>query len=102
MRAAIERHPDVPFWLCVGDVASRTGAYPQPSAPLYWIKGNNEDFDRIADWEAGRNPVPNLHFIRNGTSRAIGALTVAGLGGTFAPNWFDTAAAQLPHKPRDD
>ena len=102
MRRAIERHPEVPFWLCVGDVASRTGAYPEPPAPVYWIKGNNEDFDRIAAWEAGRDLVANLHFIPNGTSRNVGPLTVAGLGGTFAPTWFDTPASRLPHKPSDD
>jgi Icc-related predicted phosphoesterase len=27
---------------------------------------------------------------------------VAGLGGTFAPTWFDTPASRLPHKPSDD
>jgi Icc-related predicted phosphoesterase len=102
MRAAMERHREVPFWLCVGDVASRTGAYPDPSAPLYWIKGNNEDFDRIAAWESGRDMVARLHFIPNGTSRTVGPLTVAGLGGTYAPTWYETAAAALPHKPRDD
>ncbi|HEU5255388.1 MAG TPA: metallophosphoesterase family protein [Vicinamibacterales bacterium] len=102
MRAAMERHPEVPFWLCVGDVASRTGAYPDPSAPLYWIKGNNEDFDRIAAWESGRDMIANLYFIPNGTSRTVGPLTVAGLGGTYAPTWYATAAAALPHKPRDD
>ena len=102
MRRAIERHPEVPFWLCVGDVASRTGAYPEPPAPVYWIQGNNEDFDRIAAWEAGRDLVANLHFIPNGTSRNVGPLTVAGLGGTFAPTWFDTPASRLPHKRSDD
>jgi calcineurin-like phosphoesterase family protein len=102
MRAAMERHREVPFWLCVGDVASRTGAYPDPLAPLYWIKGNNEDFDRIAAWESGRDMVARLHFIPNGTSRTVGPLTVAGLGGTYAPTWYETAAAALPHKPRDD
>jgi Icc-related predicted phosphoesterase len=102
MRAAMARHPEVPFWLCVGDVASRTGAYPDPPAPLYWIKGNNEDFDWIAAWEAGRDMVSNLHFIPNGTSQTVGPLTVAGLGGTYAPTWYETSAAALPHKPRDD
>jgi hypothetical protein len=102
MTAAIARHPDVPLWLCVGDVASRTGAYPEPAKPLFWIKGNNEDFDRIAGWEAGKGLVPNLHFIRNGTAVSAGPLRVAGLGGTFAPKWFDTAAAQLPHTKTDD
>jgi Icc-related predicted phosphoesterase len=102
MHAAMERHPDVPFWLCVGDLGSRTGAYPEPPAPLYWIKGNNEDFDRIAAWEAGCDPVPNLHLIPNGTSRSLGPLTVAGLGGTYAPTWYETRAADLPRKLRDD
>jgi Icc-related predicted phosphoesterase len=102
MRAAMERHPDVPFWLCVGDVASRTGAYPEPPKPLYWIKGNNEDFDRIAAWQDGRDLVPNLHVISNGTSITVGPLNVAGLGGTYAPTWFDTPAARLPARRRDD
>jgi uncharacterized protein len=102
MARAIERHPEVPFWLCVGDVASRTGAYPEPQKPLYWIKGNNENFDRIAEWAAGQGRVANLHYIPNGTSVTVGPLTVAGLGGTHAPKWFDTPAAQLPHTPKDD
>src|SRR5438067_24838 len=102
MRRALERHPEVPFWLCVGDVASRTGAYPEPPAPVYWIKGNNEDFDRIAAFEAGRDVAPNLHYIRNGAAVNVGPLKVAGLGGTFAPTWFDTAAAALPHQRKSD
>ena len=99
---AMDRHPDVPVWICVGDVASRTGAYPSPPRPLFWIKGNNEDFDRIAEWEAGRSAVENLHYIRNGNAVTVGPLKVAGLGGTFAPTWFEAPAAQLPHTPKDD
>lgn len=99
---AMTRHQEVPFWICVGDLASRTGAYPAPSAPLYWIKGNNEDFERIAGWEAGMPQPENLHFIRNGTAVQVGPLRVAGLGGTFAPTWFDSPASALPHTPRDD
>jgi Icc-related predicted phosphoesterase len=102
MRRAMDRHPDVRFWLCVGDVASRSGVYPEPPAPVYWIKGNNENFDRIADWEAGRDQVANLHYIPNGTARNVGGLNVAGLGGTYAPTWFETSAANLPHRPSDD
>jgi uncharacterized protein len=102
MTRAIERHSDVPFWLCVGDLASRTGAYPEASKPIYWIKGNNENFDRIAEWEAGTRLVSNLHFIPNGTAVQAGPIRVAGLGGTFAPTWFETPAAQLPHTPRND
>ena len=102
MHHAMARHADVPFWLCVGDLASSTGAYPEPPAPLYWIKGNNEQFDRIADWEAGRDVSPNLHYITNGTADAVGPLIVAGVGGTYAPTWYDTPAALLPHTPKDD
>jgi hypothetical protein len=97
MRQAIERHPDVPFWLCVGDLASRSGRYPLPSKPLHWIKGNNEDFAQVVAFASGRARVPNLHYIPNGTIVRVGPLTVAGLGGTFAPTWFDTPAADLPY-----
>ena len=102
MRQAMLRHADVPLWICVGDVASSTGAYPEPASPLYWIKGNNERFDRIADWEVGRDVLPNLHYIKNGTSLRVGPLIVAGVGGTYAPKWYDTPAALLPHTPKDD
>jgi hypothetical protein len=102
MSRAMARHPEVPFWLCVGDVASRAGEYPAPSAPLFSIKGNNENFDRIAEWATGVAPPHNFHFIPNGTTVTLGSIQVAGLGGTFAPSWFDVPAAQLPHTPRDD
>jgi Calcineurin-like phosphoesterase superfamily domain len=96
MRLAMQRHPDVPFWLCVGDLASRAGEYPESPAPLYWIKGNNEDFTSITAFASGDADGGNLHYIANGTVVHIGALTVAGLGGTFAPTWYETGAAALP------
>jgi len=99
---ALDRHPEVPLWICVGDLASRSGEYPKPAKPLYWIKGNNENFDRIAEWQSGAAPPRNLHYIPNGTSARVGPLTVAGLGGTYAPTWFDTPAGDLPRKPKDD
>ena len=99
---AMDRHDEVPFWICVGDLASRTGAYPAPARPLFWIKGNNENFDQIAAWEGGATQPSNLHFIRNGTAATVGPLRVAGLGGTFAPTWFNTPARDLPHTARDD
>jgi len=98
----LRRHPEIPFWLCVGDVASTTGAYPTPVAPLYWIKGNNESFDRIDAFRGGTDSVANLHYIPNGTMIRVGGVTVAGVGGTFAPTWFDTPVSQLPRNPRDD
>ena len=56
------RHPEVAFWVCPGDLASDDGEYPQPRAPLYWIKGNNEDFDFVAAQPAGGGTLPNLHL----------------------------------------
>jgi Icc-related predicted phosphoesterase len=102
LHRAMRRHPDVPAWLCVGDLASRAGAYPEPPTPLYWIKGNNENFDRIAAWESGEPAPRHLHYIRNGTAQSVVRVRVAGLGGTFAPTFYDTAPDRLPHTPRDD
>ena len=92
-RKAIARHPDVPFWVCVGDIADENGRYEDLGAPVHWIKGNNENFDLIAS-----GGVPSgLHFLPNGTSRRIGALTIAGLGGTLAPTMYELRAENLPH-----
>jgi Icc-related predicted phosphoesterase len=98
----VRRHPDVPFWLCVGDVASVSGAYPTPAAPLYWIHGNNEAFDRVAAFRDGVESIPNMHYIPNGVLRRVGSMRVAGIGGTFAPTWYETSAAALPRKGKDD
>jgi hypothetical protein len=97
------RHPDVAFWVCPGDLAADDGTYPTPRAPLYWIKGNNEDFDFVAEQPAGSGTIQNLHFIPNGASVRAHGLVLAGLGGTFAPTWYETRAADLPShasKPR--
>ena len=71
-------------------------------APLSFIQGNNESFDRLDRFRSGTEAVANLHFIPNGTAVTIAGLRVAGLGGTFAPTWFDTPASALPVKGKDD
>jgi hypothetical protein len=106
VRRIMTSHADVPFWLCVGDVGDADGRYEPFPAPLYWIKGNNENFDLID--EAARKPPPhrlldNLFHIPNGHQIDVGRpfmgspVTVAGLGGTFAPTMYETRAADLPH-----
>jgi len=119
-RHIVARHAEIPFWLCVGDIASETGAYEPLGAPVYWIHGNNDNFDAIA---SGGLPA-DFHHIDNGTIVEIagpegpaydrpvegraddrpvgrvfrpGVLRVAGLGGTFAPTWYETPARDLPH-----
>ena len=92
-RRIMMRHEDIPFWLCVGDVADAEGRYEPLPAPLHFIKGNNEGFDAIA-----RGDLPaNFHYLPNAMLRTIDGVRVAGLGGTFAPSWFDSPAADLPH-----
>lgn len=90
------QHGDVPLWVCVGDVASNDGEYFIPPAPLYFIKGNNEDFDVIAAAAAGRPPAPTLHYLTNGELHLVGPWRVAALGGTFAPSWYNSPASALP------
>jgi hypothetical protein len=90
------RHDDVPLWVCVGDVASNDGEYFTPPAPLYFIKGNNEDFDVIAAAAAGQPPAATLHYLRNGGPHTVGPWRVAALGGTFAPSWYNSPASALP------
>ena len=92
-RRIVARHADVPFWLCVGDVADEEGRYQGLGSRVYWIKGNNENFDAIA----ARDFPESLHFLDNGQMTTIDGLRVAGLGGTFAPTWYETPAAALPH-----
>jgi hypothetical protein len=97
------RHPEIAFWVCPGDLAADDGAYPQPRAPLYWIKGNNEDFDFVAKQPAGGGTIPNLHYIPNGISVKSHGFTLAGLGGTFAPTWYDKSTSELRRlSPKDD
>ena len=92
-RRIMERHREVPFWLCIGDVATDDGRYEALPAPLYWIKGNNENFDAVA---AGDLP-DGLHYLPNGQLLELAGLRIVGLGGTFAPTMYDVAAADLPH-----
>ncbi len=97
------RHPEIAFWICPGDLPDEDGAYPTPRAPLYWIKGNNEEFDFVAAQPVGGGTLPNLHYIPNGISVKAGDLTLAGLGGTLAPTWYEKPVRELRRlTPRDD
>jgi hypothetical protein len=105
VRRVMRRHPEIPFWLCVGDVGDDRGVYEDVPAPLYWIKGNNEDFDVIVSSflpaRSGRGR-SNLLHIPNGVEVDVDGLRVAGVGGTFAPTWYDKRAEELVKKGKDD
>jgi hypothetical protein len=92
----LARHDDVSLWVQVGDIASNEGDYFTPARPVYWIKGNNEDFDVIAAALEGHPPAPTLHYLPNGGPHTVGPWRVAALGGTFAPSWYHTPASALP------
>ena len=93
VRRIMRQLPDVHVWLCVGDLPDEQGTYHAVDAPLFFIKGNNENFDTIASAALPEN----LHFIPNAIRVEIGGVVVVGLGGTFAPTWYETAATDLPH-----
>jgi uncharacterized protein len=93
VRRIMHDRPEVRRWVSVGDLADDCGHYEPLPAPLHWIKGNNENFDAIAE---GRLP-GTCRFLPSAEPRSIGRLLVAGLGGTFAPTWYDTPARDLPH-----
>ena len=93
VRRIMRRHPDVPHWICVGDLPDANGRYDGVDAPLHFIKGNNENFDLLA---SGDLP-GNLLYLPNATVREVGGVSVVGLGGTLAPTWYEVTAAELPH-----
>jgi len=100
VRSIMLHHPDVRFWVSVGDLADSEGRYESFPAPLYWIKGNNDNLEFIAAVLAGTRQLPeNLHYIPNGTTLTVDGLVVAALGGTLAPTWFERLPAEIP-RPR--
>src|SRR4029079_6537421 len=81
----MKRHPDVPVWVSVGDVASNEGQCLTQIAPLHWIKANNEDFDVIAAAANGGQPLPaTLRHLPNGGPYQVGAGRGAARGRNFA------------------
>jgi Icc-related predicted phosphoesterase len=99
VRTIMTRHPDVEWWVTVGDLADAGGAYESPPAALYWIKGNNDNLEVVAEVSDGRRAIPNLRYILNGVPAKVGPVTVVGLGGTLAPTWYERLPGELP-KPR--
>ena len=93
VRRIMGRHPDIAAWICVGDLPDDQGRYEPVDAPLYFIKGNNEKFEALA---SGELPA-NLHYVPNAKLERVAGVTIAGLGGTLAPTWYETRAAELPH-----
>lgn len=96
VRTLMARHADVTHWVSVGDLGDADGRYESPLAPLHWIKGNNDNLSFVADLASGRRSMLNLHYMPNGIPFRLGPIRVVGLGGTFAPTWYERGPADLP------
>jgi Icc-related predicted phosphoesterase len=93
VRQIMAAEPAVHVWISVGDLADAEGRYEAVPAPLYFIKGNNENFETLA---AGALP-GNLHYLPNAVVAELAGLRVCGLGGTLAPSVYDLPPDRLPH-----
>jgi hypothetical protein len=100
VRRIMARHPEIPAWVSVGDLGDDDGIYEDVPAPLYWIKGNNESFDYVERSLAEPHHAGNLFYLPNGAASQVEGVWVVGVGGTFAPTWYDTDPAALPHAQR--
>ena len=92
-RRIVARHTDVPAWLCVGDIASDDGGYESMGAPIYWIHGNNDNFDAIA-----ANDAAGGFASRRKRDGAVGRGFVYRRSGRhLCAEWYQSPAGALPH-----
>lgn len=61
--------------------------------PLYFIGGNNEDFEALHTLQGGGTIAPNVHYLGRVGVRELAGLRVAYLSGIFAPRHIDTPLA---------
>lgn len=57
--------------------------------PLYFIGGNNEDFEALHDLPDGGELAPDVHYLGRAGLRTLGPLRVAYLSGIHAPRFID-------------
>jgi lariat debranching enzyme len=57
--------------------------------PLYFIGGNNEDFEALHDAPEGFELAPNVHYLGRAGLRQLKGLRIGYLSGIHAPRFFD-------------
>jgi predicted phosphodiesterase len=57
--------------------------------PLYFIGGNNEDFEALHDHPEGFDLAPNVHYLGRAGLQQLQGLRVGYLSGIHAPRFFD-------------
>jgi predicted phosphodiesterase len=61
----------------------------QVKRPLYFIGGNNEDFEALHDAPEGFDLAPNVHYLGRAGLREVKGLRLAYLSGIHAPRFFE-------------
>jgi predicted phosphodiesterase len=61
----------------------------QVKRPLYFIGGNNEDFEAVHDSPEGCDLAPNVHYLGRAGLRTVKGLRIAYLSGIHAPRYFE-------------
>ncbi|MBI2337529.1 MAG: metallophosphoesterase [Deltaproteobacteria bacterium] len=57
--------------------------------PVYFCKGNHEDFLFLTNYNQDKPILPNLYYVPNGTVLTIQGVTVGFFGGNYSPKWFE-------------
>lgn len=57
--------------------------------PVYFCKGNHEDFLFLKNYDQDRPILPNLFYVPNGTILTIQGITVGFFGGNYSLKWFE-------------
>lgn len=57
--------------------------------PVYFCKGNHEDFEFLMKHEKNSMLLPNLFYIPNGQIVTVQGVRIAFLGGNFSKKWFE-------------
>jgi predicted phosphodiesterase len=57
--------------------------------PLFFIGGNNEDFEALHDSQEGFTLAPNVHYLGRAGLRELGGLRVGYLSGIYAPRFYE-------------
>ncbi len=84
------------MWLSVGDLAGKNYEYFPMPKPLYFIAGNNDDFEVLEKMQKGELDIPSLNFIPNARLQMLEGVRVLGLGGTYARNYYHYRRKDLP------
>ncbi len=96
VESIIKDSPEIKYWLCTGDLADKNLEYFSPRAPLYWISGNHENWEKIGNMDKGILKIPNLFHLPNAEVVSLDKTRILGLGGNYSPTYYGFKKAKLP------